>query len=526
MRPPSRLHQNLTAALRGVGSPGEATALLRACAVDLGDAIERHALLVYASLVALCYAVFRAAIGAFTIEPDESWILLSTYRAFGGEVAGAGAVTFPTVTSGGLHFLIHGLLGLATHAIVLHRAISLLFLTGLMLMVYGLMRRRAASPRGAAMAATFVMATPGTVLVSTLAMAEIMATVLLLATAAYWAGRGRNSLAGAALTGLMLGLTCATRANCLVCVPVVCGFACLDAPDWKRGLARAALVLGASLAVYVACLGAYITMFTVGDWSAFRSVLFVATGVGEDKSLGQHLLYLSLAADFFPTLLVAGLLAGLTAGRRSGAELRLPLLLVALALAGALAWVAKAPIPHVRYVWPFAPLLFVAAGLLVQDLGLRERRGPRLAMHLLVIAAVVQQLATALVYVAAGDSLVAVYQANRQAGLNPGIAVHADARDQQAMARAIAALPADAEIATSTPPLGYPLTYLSGRPIRAAREWHPTRPGPLYFLVSPGDHAVFHLNAQTSGWLTRNATPAFRSGGYALYAVTGKEPYR
>ena len=55
-----------------------------------------------------------AAIFAFTLEADESWMLLSTYHAFGLPVPQPYNIANPTVTTGGIHLLIHGVLGFIT----------------------------------------------------------------------------------------------------------------------------------------------------------------------------------------------------------------------------------------------------------------------------------------------------------------------------------------------------------------------------------------------------------------------------
>ncbi|MFC3173961.1 hypothetical protein ACFOD9_06845 [Novosphingobium bradum] len=508
------------------GSPAELVVTLGGGARRLGGWLDHRAVWVYGALIALVMATCRLAIVSFTIEPDESWILLSTYKAFHLAPPGAEGIRFPTITSGGLHLLVHGLLGLATRAILFHRLVSLLFLAGLLAMVFALLRRRGTGRGQAAMATALVLATPGLVLQSALAMAEIMVTVVLLATAIHWERRGRLSLAGSALTGMLLGLSCATRTNCLVAMPVFVAFAALDAEDWARGLSRAAALAAAALATYALGVLGYAALFSIGDWNGFKAAILGATGVAKEKGLGQRIPDIALAADFFPPFLIAALLGAIAACRPRGIEpLRLPLLLVALGLAGAAAWVAKAPIPHVRYAWPFAPFLFVAAGLMVPLTGLLAQGWTRLALHLFVIAAVLQQTATSLVYINTGDSLVAVYQANRQAILSGRMASHSSAADQQAMARALAALPAQAEVTTPTTPMGYPLTYLSGREIRGVLPWNDAGSAPRYVLLSPGDFAVFHPDAKTIAWLHRNGTPAFHSGEYALFAITGHEPY-
>jgi hypothetical protein len=280
--------------------------------------IDRQALWIYGTLLALAFAICQLAMRSFTVETDEAWILLSTFKAFRLGIAGSAGVEFPTVTSGGLHFLIHGLIGSATESIVVHRTVSLLFLAALVLSVFTLMRRIGVEPRHATAGAAFVLATPGLVLQASLAMAEIIATVLLLVTAAYWARRGRLSLSGSAVTGLLVGLTCATRTNCLVCIPVLAMFAVFDASDWTTGLSRAAAMVAGSVIVYGIAVGGYVGLFAVGNWAGFAHAMGGATGVSVNETLGDYLLKLNLAADFFPPSLIGVVLAGLVAIWRRG----------------------------------------------------------------------------------------------------------------------------------------------------------------------------------------------------------------
>jgi len=526
MRHLTRPQHLIRASAGRLQSPAVAHGLVQElmCAVCAG--IDRGAFWIYGTLAAFVFATCNLAIGGFTIETDEANLLLSTFKAFGEPVPGADQVAFPAITSGGIHFLIHGLLGFVTRSIVVHRAVSLLFLAALVVMVFALLRRRGAKPGEALMGAVLVLATPGLLLQGALAMAEIMATVLLLMTLIYWDRKGRLGLAGSAFTGILLGLTCATRTNCLVCIPAVCLFACLDADSWPSGLSRAGVIMVASVAVYALGVTSYVALFTIGDWDRFKEGVFSATGVAAGKTVALKLLYVSIAADFFPPALIGGLLLGLAVSWRRGAELlRLPLLLICVGLIGAASWILKAPIPHVRYAWPFAPLLFVAAGLLFHLSGVLARLPARLAVHCFVVLSVVYQTATSLVYITAGDSLVAVYLADRQAGLTSEIAKRSDQRDQRAMAGFIAALPKNATVFTPLISLGFPITYLAGREIRPMRATSTSSPGPIYFLLSPADYAVYHPSRKVGEWLRRSGVPVFRSGDYTLFAIVNRDPY-
>ncbi|MFC3173962.1 hypothetical protein ACFOD9_06850 [Novosphingobium bradum] len=491
----------------------------------LGQWLDRQGAWLHGALAGLVLLICAVGAAVFTIDPDEAWILLSTYQVFGLPVAGAGAIDLPTLTTGGPHLLVHGLLGLATRAIIAHRLVSLACLAALLGLVLALMRRQMTERRDAWLGMALVLATPGLLLQGALAMAEIMATLLLLATIIYWDGRGRLSLAGTVLAGVLLGLVCATRANALACVPVFALFALIDRDNWLEGLVRAAALGFAAVATHGLCVAGQAALFPAGNWGKLYEYLSQSTGIGAGKSPWQMLRHFWLAADFFPPLLVIAVLAGLLACQARGAAgLRLPLLMVTLALAGAASWVIAAPIPQVRYAWPFAPLLFVAAGLVLDRSGLLARPRQRLVLHLGVIGLVLLQVAASLIALGTGDSLVATYQANRQAAVTDRSPDWSASRDQQALARRVAALPADARLVTRIQPLGLPITYLSGRRIDDLMPWTPAR-RPAWLVVTPGDRAVFDPDAALAQWAARNAVPVFRSGEYALYQVVGPEPF-
>jgi hypothetical protein len=303
-------------------------------------------------------------------------------------------------------------------------------------------------------------------------------------------------------------------------------FAVFDAADWTTGLSRAAAMVAGSVIVYGIAVGGYVGLFAVGNWAGFAHAMGGATGVSVDETLGDYLLKLNLAADFFPPSLIGVVLAGLVAiWRRGTGGLRLPLVLVSISLVGALAWIVEAPIPHVRYAWPFAPFLFVAAGMLAHLTGALARPWSQLIVHLFVIGSVLHQTVTSLVYMGAGDSLVAVSQANRQVGVPSPLEHTTNIRQQRDMARFIAGLPAQANITTEFYGTGYPLSYLSQRPVRGITPWDNPRLRPLYFIIAPGEIALPKQHSRVIGWLQRNCTLVFTAGDYAIFSVHGTEPF-
>src|SRR5256885_16487444 len=87
----------------------------------VGGVIERFATPLYAALIIAFLLVFLAAAHFLTVEADEAWILLSTMNAFGIPLPQTDALASPTLTSGGVHLLIHGALAWITSSIFVHR---------------------------------------------------------------------------------------------------------------------------------------------------------------------------------------------------------------------------------------------------------------------------------------------------------------------------------------------------------------------------------------------------------------------
>ena len=71
----------------------------------------------------------------FTVEADEAWTMMSTMHAFGVNLPQTSALANPTITTGGVHFLVHGLISKFSDSMIAHRAASLLFLVMLAFLV-------------------------------------------------------------------------------------------------------------------------------------------------------------------------------------------------------------------------------------------------------------------------------------------------------------------------------------------------------------------------------------------------------
>jgi hypothetical protein len=189
-----------------------------------------------------------------------------------------------------------------------------------------------------------------------------------------------------------------------------------------------------------------------------------------------------------------------------------------------LLWLAKAPIPHVRYLYPGIPMMWLAAGLAaltsLRRLTYRSSIG---VCHLCIVLVSAASLPASLWYLASGESLTGVYQVIRQASFVAPREPFQAFRHQRNTADFVRALPPDSRLLSFFPQAAYPITYLSWRPIHSVGDdW--TRPGPKYLLIVPGERTIRRFPEPSVLWLNEFASRLFESGDFAVYAVRDDAP--
>lgn len=471
--------------------------------------------------------MFLLAIHFLSVEADESWILMSTFHAFGVSVPRTSAVAIPTVTSGGLHLLVHGLLSWLTRNILAHRLVSTCVAFGLLFLVFRLLKSFEAALSDALAGTALFAATPWFLLQAGLALAEVMATMVLLLGCLHWISEGQRSLKAAIVSGAIFGVACATRVNCLIALPALMIWPCTSGRNWAKVLPLAAAAVATAVGVFIACLGIYVIASRTGGVPELRHYAAVSTGVGGVKHGASEVLrYVVIANGFLPVAIIAAVCVAWTVlVRKEGwtPPQQLSGLLLLIALANWFAWVVASPIPHVRYLWPAIPF-FSLVGIiaLVRRLGLLESHRTRLSIHVAILAVCAYQLIADAMTLANGESVTLAYQASSSAPFDlPRPRFHV-AADQRALAAHIAAQPADARFFALVEQAAYPLTLLSGRTIEPITAL--PRNGLRYIAISPAEFAVWQPNANFQLWLKQNADLVFSSGNYALFRVRQASP--
>lgn len=485
-----------------------------------------HLLLpVYAAIVVCFCLTFGGGVLALTVEPDEVWILMSTMKAFGIPLPPTSALDNPVTTTGGLHFVLHGLMALLWGGdLLVHRLASISVTLILLGLVFNLIERRIKDRVLAAAGTALFAAAPGFLLQASLATAEIIATTVFLLAALFWVRFGSRSAGMAILGGVLFGLACATRMTCLSMLPAILVWSVLAHRGWVARLVHPVLAVAVAVLVFVGCVAVYFVAFGDAPWSEFLVATGLSTGVSHPFSgIMLRLNYMVVADGIIPVLSIVALagwfISRLEAGEDDREIVGLCGFLLLAGGAGWFAWVLKAPIPHIRYLWPAIPLLWLTAILLGLSALRRVRRERTLMIaHLVLIIMCAVQGLLNMRMLAVGDSLTLVYEIARKTELGTPRDFFVARRNQEAMAGLVGSLPSSANIHALVEQAAYPITYLSGRtvksfaqPIKASAE--------DYLLVQPSDYSIWPASWDSISWLHDNTTLVARHGEYALYRV-------
>jgi len=479
---------------------------------------------VYAAVVVAFFLTFGGGVFALTIEPDEIWILMSTMKAFGLPLSPTSALDHPVTTSGGLHFILHGLLALWQGGdILFHRLVSIGVTLILLAVVFKLIERQV-KDRMLAMAGTALFAAaPGFLLQASLATSEIVATTTFLLATLFWIRYGHRSFGMALLGGVLFGLACATRMTCLSMLPAILVWSLVARRGWIARLVYPLLAVATAVLVYLAFLAVYFFAFGDTALSEFFGAIGAASGASVPfPGIMQRLNFVGVGDGIIPVLAILALagwfISRLEAGKDDREIIGLCGFFALAGVAGWLAWVLKAPLPHIRYLWPAIPLLWLAAILLGFSALKRSGRTRTVMMtHILLILMCTVQGLLNMRMLAVGDSLELEYEINRGARLSTPTQFFASSRNQEAMASQLVMLPRSANVYALRKEEAYPMTYLSGRTVKSIRELI-NASADDYLLVQPSDY-FRHTDWALISWVQDNTTLTAQSGRYELHRV-------
>jgi len=302
---------------------------------------------------------------------DEAWILGSVHNLFSEGNYSQDSLWGPT-TTGGLYTLVEGVLYLCFgNNLWISRLFPLLCLLLLFQAVWTETRSLVQSRQAALVALCVVVAVPGTLTIAVQAYGVVPATLLLFYGARLWQWAfERNSWRMAVAAGFLFGLAAATRLNFLVIVLAIGVCLLLRPRDLLKNWRLPLLVLVFTGSVFASC---FLTLNLFVSGEAFGPFRLAALSSGFLSSQPVNFALLlnkwELSYRLMPLpLWVAGSLAVHWSAKRTRVCSMQLELLIAFAWALWLVWMIKAPIAHLRYVWPALFLFAMFAGISLAQL--------------------------------------------------------------------------------------------------------------------------------------------------------------
>jgi len=327
----------------------------------------------------------------------------------------------------------------------------------------------------------------------------------------------------ALLGGVLFGLACATRMTCLSMLPAILVWSILMRRGWSARLVYPVLAIAMAALVWVAFVAAYFSAFGATRLSEFMVAFGLSSGVSVPfEGIQMRLNYLVVGEGVIPVLailaLVGWFMSRLDEGKEDRGTIELCGFLLLAGAAGWFAWVLKAPIPHIRYLWPAIPLLWLAAILLGMSALSRSTRPKTVLMtHMVLILMCAAQGLLNMRMLAVGDSLALVYEFARGTRLATQTNFFAPRKSQDTMASLMASLPSSATVYALAEEAAYPMAFLSGRPVKSIRQSTKTS-AEDYLLVQPSDY-YRRTNWDLIGWVQANTTLMAQHGKYELRRV-------
>ena len=483
---------------------------------------------------------------AMTAGTDESWIVLSSRGLAEHGRYGAESPFRSVYSTGGAYTVAATILhALGGGRLAVVRLLSALSLTGLLFLIRRFAQRSLPAESSASwiMGAT-LLAVPGTFMLAAQAYGEILATVLVVAGALGWGTAPAGSWGRRVWTGVLLGTAAATRVNCVVALAAIPIAAFLTPARRRAELVDAGLALVVGAAVFAI---QYKLLIAISIDPAAESkgggtyVLESGPGLNFGYLIPLTLNYWSIAQDFLPFFVIAAVVAGWAWARPQvtspqGADLLLVFSLLIWA-----AWLARAPIPHLRYLWPGLAGFAIVGGLVlgVLDGRLAQSGSPAARAGLSWVAVsllIVGYMDGARTY-QQGESDVLSWQWHRSVPYATEFGPLRALRSQKSIVQRLNELPPGEIVATigmdtalslltrrSIVPVGAyysPERYEELQPLR-----HPPGAKPRWLAVTP------FVNRFPSGrvppalhrWIEQNCRLDSKFGPYVLYEVQGPYP--
>ncbi len=478
-------------------------------------------------LIAAALLVSASGFWGFTLGADEGWNLVSVAAVIGQpEIAYENA---PVLSSTGLYAALHGAaFRLGIEQLAVHRALSLGAALVAWWLALQLLPRESRGPDAGWLVAAGIAAAPGAITFASLAFAEWLAAALVVGFVVALERDGSRGWGRSLICAGLLGLAMATRSTAIAVVPGFLIWSWIGPAGRFERVRDAVIIAALAGALFMGFTAAYSSMAPTTTVATETLTTMGLQGLVPDYPrlmnrwlVGERLLPIA-------SLVAASVLLIGWGVRRAG---RLPpwSLLLAMAWSGWALWMLRAPIAHLRYLWPAVALLGVGVGLGLAMLARREGRHSRTIALALAIGITIGPVMSATRHLVNGNSDIIAWEWSGEAALSYTRRFQ-QVRDQRDIAAWMQAnVPASEEIAIFSQP--YAMRFLSRRNLvsmwnyadASEVRWKSER-RPVWILLQPTNHAFRYLPAAAMNWIAAACTLEAQFGAYVLYRVDGPWP--
>lgn len=508
------------------------------------ESLERSLRVALWGVLALAAGIALAGPFWLALGTDEAWIL-SSIQGLSQPLAPEFAV-IPTLTSGGLFAAIHGtMFSLDITTLWLHRLVTV---ASLGLAIAGARMLLPASEHDEPkpldtplLLLSGIFAAPGALTLAGLGHAEWMATTLTIFTVVFWDRTEERRIARMLGCGLTLGLAMATRSPALALAPGLLVWAALSGPGWRSRVVDAIGTLTVGMVIVAGGMAVFLALAPDSAQPETEKSLSIMGLVGLVPNYPRLLNRWVTGERILPIAwlsVVTGAVAywGCSAARARNEPLPAWTMLLLFAWSSWLAWMLRAPIAHLRYLWPGLGSLAVATGItltLMHRAASRrtdpaERVAGRVACLALALALMIGPLGTGFRALVNGQPDLVMWEWSGQTPLSYTRRFQHVRDQREAAAWLRDHVPASEDIAVFAQP--YPLRYLSGTRVRAHWDFLDaelksfTSARPDWIVLQHHNHAFRFLSAEARNWIERACELRSQFGSYAIYRVEGPWP--
>lgn len=389
-----------------------------------------------------------------------------------------------------------------------------------------------------------ILVAHGLFMLGSQAYGEVLATTLVFTGTMIWTTLPPGSWRRPLAAGLLFGLAAACRLNCLPAFVALTITWITGRGDRRTEFRDTAIAIGTGLLAFAGQWGLFVLLahdpLAPSEWLGDFGIDSESEPIG--YLVPRRLGYYVIAQDHLALVLAAGItVAWACWARRRAGDPRAGDVLLAFAWVEGLAWLAKAPIPHLRYLWP-SLASFAAVGGLCLAAAFRaavdadSKLLQRAVLGVALAGMVSGYLEGARILLHGESDLLSFeYQRATHPTLQYGPFKHL--RAQREMVRLLESLPADQAIATFTFDTALALeTRRSILPIHCyyLEQYHyylPQPPSvrskfPRWLVITPMVNRFpdCYFTPRLHAWVGKNCRLEAKRGPYLLYEVVGEYP--